>query len=267
MNRSLTLVATLVFALLLAGCSGASKSYCDGPPVRVATDAAFPPFHFVDEEGEVTGHDVELARMALERAGYVVRVVRVEEFSELFAGLERGDWDVVAATSGITRERERRFLFSRPYFTTCQGALVRGDPGAPGSLAELEGVRVGAAPDTTGEDAARRIGAGTVVPFDTNRVGIPALERGEIDAYVADEFEVVKLARENPAIRVLPEPAALERYGFVMRRDEVALKRELDRELALLEAQGASAALRARFGLKRDEDWPIELDKTEGDGS
>ena len=57
MNTRRTLVAAAVSGLALFGFAGAAQA--QGEPLRVATDATFPPMEFV-ENGKRTGFDVEL---------------------------------------------------------------------------------------------------------------------------------------------------------------------------------------------------------------
>ncbi len=64
-------------------------------------------------------------------------------------------------------------------------------------------------------------------------------------------------AREADDLEVLPEPVAVERYGLVLRRTDLELRARLDAALDEMEADGTLAALRAKFGLDRPDDWPI----------
>ena len=83
-----------------------------------------PPFNYVDEAGEVTGCDVELARYALDKLG-IDDVEFVEtEFAQLLPGLARNDWQM---TTGLFASPERRHvaLFSRPIWALPDGLLVR----------------------------------------------------------------------------------------------------------------------------------------------
>ncbi len=124
---------------LFASCSADSSR----PVLRIASDATFAPFHLLDEAGRPTGFDIELARAVAAAAGFDTQVV-VLPYDDLFTGLVSNSHDVVAATTGITAERERIYLFSEPYFETCQVAVVRTGPAAAASLADLRVARVGA---------------------------------------------------------------------------------------------------------------------------
>lgn len=225
--------------------------------IVIATDAAFPPFHLIDDNGMVSGYDIELARAVLRSAGYETQTV-VRPYGELLPGLLKRRHDLVAATTGITPERQRSYLFSTPYFETCQAVLVRVGEHEPKTLGELAGRRVGAAGTGTSARALRNLPGVERVRLGKGTQGLPALLSGEIDALVIDEFEVVSAARkDSDRLNVLDEPAALESYGFVLAPDQAQLARQVNAALQKLRDDGTIARLKQRFGLNRDRDWPI----------
>ncbi|MEM7501656.1 MAG: ABC transporter substrate-binding protein [Pseudomonadota bacterium] len=239
-----------------------------GRVVTVASDATFAPFHYIDSDGTVTGFDIELARQIGERLEMRVEV-EVVLYDRLFSDLLAGRYQVVAATTGITAEREKRYLFSEPYFLTCQTALVRAGADETGSLMELAGRNVGAAGAGTSVEALSLLPesvpillsereATEVSILDDGRV--PALENREIDALIVDEFDAVLAARRSGGhLRVLRDPVALERYGFVFAPTDGDLKQQFDAALETMRRDGSLLALERAFGLDRGPDWPVRL--------
>ena len=242
-----------VFAVLALSSAAAGEER-----LRIATDATFPPFHSIDDNGEVTGFDVALARAAGERAGYTVEVV-VRDYGELFAGLRDGRHDLIAATTGITAQRQRDYLFTRPYFRTCQAAVVRNAAGEPGRVVDLADRRIGAAGSGTARAAMLATLAGEHRRIRDGE-GPELLAANEIDAWIVDEFAAVRVARGSfGRFRVLPDPVAEESYGFVLAAGRHELKERLDTALAELERDGTLGALEREFGVDRDSEWPVEL--------
>ena len=224
--------------------------------LEIASDATFPPFHFIDD-GTPTGFDVELAKLVAKRAGLEPRV-SVTPYDELLSGLSDAKHDLVAASTGITPERQKTYLFTSPYYATFQAALVRVGPREPSSLAELTGRRVGASGSGTAARAMRSVMG--VEHVALTEEGVAPLVDGRVDSIVVDEWHAVEMARaSNGTLRVLSEPVATERYAFVLAKGQDALKRELDSALAALTAEGEVAALRARFGVERGPEWPIQV--------
>ncbi|MHC5114687.1 MAG: substrate-binding periplasmic protein [Planctomycetota bacterium] len=250
-------------ALALAACLALGAVGCSSAEtVRVATDAVFPPFHYVDEQGALAGHDVEMARAAVERTGRRAEIVRGESFAELYTGLESGKYDVIAATTGITAERQKRYGFTRPYFLTCLCVMVRTDS-AHLRPDDLRGHRIAASRGTTSVPAAERIADAIVVEMPSAADMLAALRSGDVDAVVVDEFEAVEWSAEDADFRVLREPAALESYGLVLRLDDVTLRRDLDLAITAMSSNGMLTEMRRRHGLERPPDWPVDVPEME----
>lgn len=244
----------LLFVLglsLVASCTTESTA----PVLRIASDATFAPFHRIDESGKATGFDIELARAVAKQAGFSTEVV-VLPYDDLFSGLVAKTHDVVAATTGITPERQQLYLFTQPYFETCQVAVVRTGPGEPANLTGLTGKRIGAGGAGTSFKAMNSIDA-EYISLGSGQ-GVPSLEARIIDAWIVDEFDGVAAARKSGGrLGVLPEPVALEHYGFVLAADRMDLKTRLDKGLAELEKNGELSRLRAEFGVDRGPGWPV----------
>ncbi|MGB0715834.1 MAG: substrate-binding periplasmic protein [Phycisphaerae bacterium] len=248
--------------ILLLGALITAAGCAQPPVITIATDAAFPPFHFLNDDESVTGHDIELAKTVLDHAGYQHRVRVVRPYSQLLDGLENGEHDMVAATTGITIERRKRFLFSLPYFKTCQAFLVRKGTNEPQSRAALAGLRVGATGTGTSASARDKVTNVVHVALPSGTDGVDALLAREVDAFVVDEFEAVAAARTHPEkLAVLPEPAALELYGFVMATDRIELLQAVNDALVQLEQDGVLTEIRKTFGVARDADWPIVMEE------
>lgn len=85
--------------------------------VRFLTESDFPPFNYVDDEGVLTGFNVDLARaicLELEAACDI----KVKPWGELFAGLARSEADAVIAGHAVTAEALKEVEFSDRYFYT-----------------------------------------------------------------------------------------------------------------------------------------------------
>ncbi len=86
------------------------------------------PYVFLDDRGDLTGIEVDVARAVMERAG-VPRIEWVQaNVGSLLSELEAGRSDAISSLY-ITPERARRVAFSEPTFRARQALLVRaGNP-------------------------------------------------------------------------------------------------------------------------------------------
>ncbi len=100
-----------------------SKIETSGEVLRMGTNAAFPPFEYVDSV-EPVGFDITISQMIAHDAGRKL-VVADMSFDALIAALQSGSVDFVAAGMTATEERKQNVDFSEPYFSTNQVIIVR----------------------------------------------------------------------------------------------------------------------------------------------
>ena len=94
--------------------------------MTVGTEGTYQPFTYHDENDELTGYDVEVAKAIGEKMGVEV------EFSEitwegLLASLDNGTVDLVLNQVGVTDEREEKYDFTDPYLYSYIALITTGD--------------------------------------------------------------------------------------------------------------------------------------------
>jgi polar amino acid transport system substrate-binding protein len=84
--------------------------------LRFLTTLDFPPFNFIDSNGELTGFNVDLARAICTELGILDRCqVQALPFADLGDALGKGQGDAIIAGTAITPESREEFAFSRAY--------------------------------------------------------------------------------------------------------------------------------------------------------
>ena len=125
LKKKLLIVA--VFILIAAGING---NICEakGRTFVVGFDAEFPPYGYLDENGEYVGFDLSLAEEVCKRRGweFVKRPIAWDsKDSELETGAISCIWN------GFTMNgRETEYTWSTPYVDNSQVVVVRTDSGA-----------------------------------------------------------------------------------------------------------------------------------------
>jgi polar amino acid transport system substrate-binding protein len=85
--------------------------------LRVLTESDYPPFHYTDEDGTLTGLNVELAKaVCLELAATCD--VQVKPWGDLLALIKRGEADAVIASHSVTPGLLRDVAVSDRYYYT-----------------------------------------------------------------------------------------------------------------------------------------------------
>lgn len=91
--------------------------------VKLGTNAAFPPFEYVEGK-EIVGFDITMGQKIAKDYGTKLEVVDMA-FDSLIPALQSGTIDFIAAGMSVTEERKKNVDFSDPYFASEQVIIVR----------------------------------------------------------------------------------------------------------------------------------------------
>ena len=112
------LAALLCCALLLCCCSAFAADYI------IATDTAFRPFEFADENGVYVGIDIDLLAAIAENQGFTYDL-QVLGWDASIAACQAGQADGMIAGASITEERKSNgWIFSDGYYNATQSMAV-----------------------------------------------------------------------------------------------------------------------------------------------
>nr|WP_145026093.1 transporter substrate-binding domain-containing protein [Paenibacillus sp. Y412MC10] len=155
MRKTLAVVAGIMLAGVIAGCGSGSKggetsadtaANAAGGAVKkivVGTGTAFPKICFIDENGKLTGFDVELVREIDKRLPDYEFDIQTQEFSNLLLSLETKKIDFVAHEMEKNPERTEKYLFNKePYAHWRNKIIVAKDNDSIHSLDDLKGKKV-----------------------------------------------------------------------------------------------------------------------------
>ena len=94
-----------------------------GEKVILGTNAAFPPFEYVEGKN-IVGFDITMGEKIAKTAGMKLEVMDMA-FDSLIPALQAGTIDFIAAGMSVTEERKKNVDFSVPYFASEQVIIVR----------------------------------------------------------------------------------------------------------------------------------------------
>jgi ABC-type amino acid transport substrate-binding protein len=111
MGPSARALLPALLALGAAACGGEG----DATRIRVATEAAYPPFESKRDDGTIEGFDIDIVRAAARESGLEAEFVD-QVFDGILPGLAQGRYDAAVSSITITEERAREVDFTDPYF-------------------------------------------------------------------------------------------------------------------------------------------------------
>lgn len=231
---AMTLAGVMALAMLV-GC-GAQKEAAvatgDGERTTftVGFDAEFPPYGYMNDSGEYTGFDLELAEEVCKRNGWEL-VKQPIDWDAKDMELSSGSIDCI--WNGFTiNGREDEYTWSVPYVDNSQVFVVASDSGIK-AHADLAGKTVGVQKDSsalaalTDEEEAADLAAtfADLIQYSDYNTAFMDLESGAIDALAID-IGVAKyqLSSRGDAYVMLDEYLSTEQYGIGFLKGNNALK-------------------------------------------
>jgi polar amino acid transport system substrate-binding protein len=218
---------------------GVEAEGADLGEITIGTNAEYPPFEFVDEQGNITGFDVDLMEAIAQEAGFEFEFVNTR-WDGIFVALASGEFDAVISAATITEEREEMVDFSDPYFNAGQRIAVRADETEIQGPEDLAGKRVGVQLGTTGDIWLTDETEAEVVRYDENTLAFQALANGDVDAAVADGPTAADIIKANPEMNLTLVEGVYteEQYGIAVNPDRQDLLAAINAGLAAVKESG-----------------------------
>ena len=199
------LIAALLALLMVLGASAAMaetglEAVQNKGTLTVATEGCWSPWTYHDENGVLTGFDIEIGTLIAEGLGVKPDFQEVP-WESILAGVETGTFDIACNGVGYTEERAKKFLFTDPYVYTEAVLVVRKDNNDIEKLEDLKGKKTSNSPNSTYAMRAEAIGA-TVVYVDTLGETMMMVEDGRVDATINAKSSVEDYLKEHPNARI-----------------------------------------------------------------
>lgn len=230
----LGMLLLVVSTLAISACGGGGLG-----TVTVGTNAEYPPFEFVNEDGEITGFDIELMEAIAEEAGFEYELVNTR-WDGIFVALASGEFDAVISAATITPERAEQVNFSDPYFNAGQRIAVQAGNDSIQGPEDLDGKKVGVQLGTTGDIFLTDQTNADVQRYDENTLAFEALSNGDIDAVMADGPTAADLLQANPEmnLKLVDGVYTDEEYGIAVNQEETELLEAINEGLAAVKESG-----------------------------
>lgn len=271
-RRWLRIMLAVLFAMWSASVAFAAEPGAARRPLVWAADAeGGAPYIFKDPDhpGQNKGFEVDLAAALALELGRPIQFKQYE-FSSLFSGLERGDFDFAMNGLEVTPDRKSRVRFSKPYYLYKLQFVVRSGEQRITTLQDCTGradLVIGTLEDTAAERLLDKLGIkkkiypGQVEPYAD-------LALGRIDGVLLDLPIALYYAKNNPRLQFAGEPLAPGTYAIAFHPTDEALVRQVDGALDRLWKKGELRRIYEKWGLWNEDQtglWEGRADSVEED--
>ena len=180
----------ILSAAALALTAGMAMADGHAKTVRMGTEGAYPPYNFLDDNGQVAGFERDVGDELCKRAELTCEWV-TNEWDSIIPNLVSGNYDTIIAGMSITAERDEVIDFTQDYYPPTDSAYV-----AASADVDLKGGIVAAQTATIQANHIASSGA-TLVEFPTPEETIAAVRNGEADAVFADRDYLAPLVEAS----------------------------------------------------------------------
>ena len=194
----------------------------------MSTNASFPPYEMVADDGSFEGIDIEVAGAIAEKLGLELQVDDMG-FDAALQAAQTGKSDMVMAGVTITEERQAVMDFSNSYANGVQVVIVKEDSPIQTvddlANANMIGCQMGTTGYTFCSDTPENGGFGEdhVTPYDDGAAAVQALMNGQIDAVVIDNKPAQEYVAANPGLKILDGEFTNEDYAIGVAKGNTAL--------------------------------------------
>ena len=214
-------------------------------------DDSFPPMGYRDENNEIVGFDIDLAKEVCKGLGVELKCQPID-WSAKEQELATGQIDCIWNGFTKTEEREKSMTLSMAYVNNAQVIVVKSSSSIK-TIADLKGKSIGGQAGSSGEEAIYDTegfadSVKEIIPYKDYLTALMDLEIGGVDGIVMDLLVANdNINRSGKDFRILDETLSAEEYVIGFRKGEVALCEAVEKELYALKDSGKLAEIATKW--------------------
>lgn len=249
-KRLISLLVLCVMVLGLAACGSKdgednSLQYIkDNKKLIMGLDDSFPPMGFRDDQNNIVGFDVDLAKAVCEKLG-IELVLQPIDWDAKEQELNTKNIDCIWNGFSITPERSKNLTMSMPYMENSIALVVVNGSGI-NNKADMAGKRLAVQSGSSAEEALNsednkefKDSLGEVIGLNDYVTALLDLETGNSDAVLVDSILAnYKIAEMDKDFVVLEDSLVAEEYGIGFRKGDEELRKAVEDALKDLKKEG-----------------------------
>ena len=213
-------------------------------------DDSFPPMGFRNDDNEIVGFDIDVAKEVCKRLG-VELILQPISWEAKEQELNSYNIDCIWNGMSVSDERKERMILSLPYLENKMAFVVKNDAGIS-NIEDLKGKRIGVQSGSTAEeiiqDSATYKDVKEVISYSENLTAFMDLEINQIDAVLLDDVVAnYYIASNNKPYKVLKEVLETEEYAIGFRKSDTELCNKINEILIEMKKDGSLAEISEKW--------------------
>lgn len=276
MRKSIvTLGLTAVLTGVLAACtmvyadSDELSQIQESGTLKVGVEGTYPPYTYHDDDGTLTGFDVDVAKAIANKLGVEADFTE-SDWDSLLAGIDSGRLDTVINAVSITDEREEKYDFAGPYFYITQQIVVAKDNDDIVDMASLDGKKMANTATTAYLDLLEDAGV-SLVQISTADEAVSLISSGRADFTTFNSVVFNEYLKQHPDANLKVAfviPDVQDEYGVPVKKGETALYDAIQNAIDELKEDGTLSQLSMDYfdtDFTQPEDAATDSSKADSD--
>jgi polar amino acid transport system substrate-binding protein len=247
----LGMVLGLALSVIMAAgsASAADKVFING------FDAAYPPFSFIDKDGNPAGFDIDAVNWIAKEMGFQVKH-QPTDWAAIVPSLKAGKIDLIASGMSITPERQAQVNFTEPYWQVIQLMVVKNDSGATVEQCLEPGRKIGllrgsAESKWITENLLKKGYTFELRPYDTTPLAIEDVANGRIDGATVSNTALKEATDRGLPVKSIGGYGQPDvNYGYAVRKEDKDFLDKLNEGLKRLKASPSWQELVKKWDMK-----------------
>lgn len=220
--------------------------------LRIATEGAYPPFNYVNDQGQLEGFDVDIAKALCRAMGRTCDIV-AKDWDHIIDGLVAGEYEAIVASMAKTPERDALVDFTESYYRSRSSFVSHLDSDLA-TDSDLAGKRLCTAKGTIQADYLREhYKDSTIVLADDTPESFAMLARGEVDAVLSDSLNALEFLQSEQGAdydfsgEALPADDTSASAHIAVRSGDDAQRAAIDKALKDIRLSGEYERINRRY--------------------
>ena len=262
MKRIITLFFIFIFAIScsktqtqnteVSSADNSLQKVKENGKLVLGLDDTLAPMGFRDDNGEIVGFDIDLAREVANRLGVELEAKPID-WSSAILSLKKGDVDVVWNGFAVNESRKQQVNFTKPYLYNRLMIAKYSDRDDINSKEELKGKIVGVQSGSSNYETLVNDPVSKEIKeirqYDSYVNAFLDLEAKRIDAVIVDEIVArYYISKENADFTLLEDKPITSQYLSVgLRKTDTELLNAIDKALDDMRYDGKAAEISTKW--------------------
>ncbi|MDF2614282.1 MAG: amino acid transporter substrate-binding protein [Clostridia bacterium] len=257
MKKIKKLALLAVSAVMMIGTMGCAKAEVNEKDflaavkekgvLKIGTEGTYAPFSYHDDQNNLVGYDVEVARALADELGVKAEFVETK-WDAMIAGLDAKRYDIVVNQVSITEERQKKYDFSVPYTVSKAVLIVQSDNELVKGFEDLKGKKSAQSLTSNFAGLAEKYGA-ELVGTDGFNQSIELVLSQRADATINDDVTFYDYLKQKPdaAIKIAASEDEASESAVLIRKGNDSFVKAINEAMEKLQADGTIKEISEKY--------------------